>query len=288
MNNKIVWQKALPELPSVRFDATSTLGELQSYVIPEGYTKFRIECVAASGWSGHQGEFGKGGKVECTLNLMKKVNEKNILYVVVGVVPDASHKFGMMPEDMKWYPEYNASDVRTYNPTDNDNFPPFIPAEFYFDSTVKYPEDVLIPFEPYGTTGTLGTASLHSRIIVAGGGGCGNQYSAVTDIKQGSGDGGGLIGADGYGDMEYGRGGTQTEGGKQGGGFGIGTLCVDYGNPSAYGGAGWYSGGFAYVPAQGGSGGGGSSYTHPSYCTDVVHTQGYNTGDGYVIITPIG
>ena len=31
--------------------------------------------------------------------------------------------------------------------------------------------------------------------------------------------------------------------------------------------------------------GGGSSYTHPTFCTNVEHTQGFNTGNGYITIS---
>ena len=37
-----------------------------------------------------------------------------------------------------------------------------------------------------------------------------------------------------------------------------------------------------------GAGGGGSSYTHPTLCTGVTHTQGFTAADaGYIILTPM-
>ena len=47
------------------------------------------------------------------------------------------------------------------------------------------------------------------------------------------------------------------------------------------GGGGWYGG----SGGGSGGGGGGSSYTHPTLCSSVVHTQGVQTGSGQLIIT---
>lgn len=61
--------------------------------------------------------------------------------------------------------------------------------------------------------------------------------------------------------------------------------------------AGWYGGGgavsghyWAGSSANGSSeaaAGGGSSYTHPTLCSNVVHTQGYRTGNGYITISMV-
>lgn len=69
--------------------------------------------------------------------------------------------------------------------------------------------------------------------------------------------------------------------------FGIGgnSNSTSCGGPTggAGGGGGWYGGGGGGL----GSGGGGSSFTAPS-ATGVVHTQGFQTGNGIVIITYTG
>ena len=79
------------------------------------------------------------------------------------------------------------------------------------------------------------------------------------------------------------------------GSFGIGgagNVCGYEGTTGA-GGAGWYGGGSGAGDwnKNGGytaGGGGGSSYTNPTLCSEIKHTQGFNTtGNGYVIITPI-
>lgn len=144
--------------------------------------------------------------------------------------------------------EYNASDIRTNNAGITDN------------------------------------TSLNSRILVAGGGGSGTSGK----FNHNGGAGGGLTGGVGTAASSdgTGKGGTQTAGGAGGrnansGSFGLGGA----GNVGGAGGSGWYGGGAGssttfYV----GGGGGGSSYTDPS-CFNVIHTQGYNDGTGYITIT---
>lgn len=58
------------------------------------------------------------------------------------------------------------------------------------------------------------------------------------------------------------------------------------------GGAGWYGGGGGALAGHKSifyysGGGGGSSYTHPTLCSSVVHTQGFNKGNGYVKISMV-
>jgi hypothetical protein len=168
-------------------------------------------------------------------------------------------------------PEYNASDIRTDN------------------------------------TGVTDSTSLSSRLVVAGGGG-----SSGTSGRRTGGQGGGLTGgnADDSTSGATGKGGTQTAGGAAGSGtsssswislinapgeFGLGGVGIyrtskgeiidKYGGA---GGAGWYGGGGGGRSTSSSSttyygGGGGSSYTDPR-CWEVIHTQGYNNGTGYITI----
>ncbi|HTF03501.1 MAG TPA: glycine-rich protein, partial [Bacteroidia bacterium] len=141
-----------------------------------------------------------------------------------------------------------------------------------------------------------GTA-LTDRIIVAGGGGGGTENGGSSA----GGHGGGLIGADGsVGGNPWGctpmilaTGGTQSAGGVGGtsvscawngtdGTFGVGGNAYPV-YRCAGGGGGWYGGGGAH---NGCSGAGGSSYTEPSM-TNVTHIQGYQAGNGIVIINYI-
>ena len=125
---------------------------------------------------------------------------------------------------------------------------------------------------------------LNSRLVVAGAGGNGAGGIGVTAGAAG----GGLVGANAGGVYYYagGTGGTQTAGGSVGGTFGFGGS-----SSGGHGGAGWYGGGAGQaglvnkVGTCAAGGGGGSSYTHPELCSEVVHTQGFQTGNGYVEIT---
>jgi len=142
-------------------------------------------------------------------------------------------------------------------------------------------------------TGITNTTSLQSRLVVAGGGGNSRSTGGA------GGAGGGTTGANGstYDSGGGGKGGTQSAGGGGGsagiygssgakGSFGLGGQKI-----GGAGGAGWYGGGSggskSYVQTSYGGGGGGSSYTHPDLCTDVIHTQGYQDGAGYITITTI-
>ncbi|MBL1179466.1 MAG: T9SS type A sorting domain-containing protein [Bacteroidetes bacterium] len=139
----------------------------------------------------------------------------------------------------------------------------------------------------------FGGTSLNNRIIIAGGaGGAAANYTSGDD----GGNGGGLIGANGESnnDPNYvatGKGGSQISGGAAGQypGYNMGTPGVlGVGGDGASGTSGGGGGG-GYYGGGGGSwagGGGGSSYTIPS-ATNIVHTQGYQTGNGVVVITPI-
>lgn len=127
-----------------------------------------------------------------------------------------------------------------------------------------------------------GFGTLRDRIIVAGGGGGAGYFGA-------GGNGGDIIGADGYGDGECAGGGKQEIGGKAGnytdfytaamGAFGYGGYSSKS-KESGGGGAGWYGGGGGAF----GDGGGGSSHTF-EMANNTTHTQGYNEGDGLIILT---
>ena len=124
---------------------------------------------------------------------------------------------------------------------------------------------------------------LNSRLIVAGAGGDGTAGVAVSAGA----DGGGLVGASaGSAYFAGGTGGNQTEGGSVNGTFGYGGSAL-----GGHGGAGWYGGGAGQaglinkVGTCAAGGGGGSSYTDPKLCSNIKHTQGFNTGNGYITIS---
>jgi hypothetical protein len=134
-----------------------------------------------------------------------------------------------------------------------------------------------------GTDIRTGGTAITDRVLVAGGGGGG------TFGYMGGGAGGGLTGGtppdvSGYGQFTNGKPGTQTAGGNTGGGGGQpGSFGVGGSGIAGAGGGGWFGGGCAYYSS--GGGGGGSSYSNPSLTQNVVHTQGYNNGDGMIIFT---
>jgi len=236
----------------------------QSWTVPEGLTKVHVECVAASGFGSTDND-GKGGRVECDLTVIPG----QTFYI----------KVGKMSTDRQT-PQYNATDMRTDN------------------------------------TGITDSTSLQSRIVVAGGGGC---RSTSHNGASAGGNGGGLEGQKGFSSGSLiigGGGGTQSSGGAGGyrtsgtggngsngslglGGQGAGAN-VGYGKwgYGGAGGAGYYGGGGGGWYVKSGSmhtdntgrasgGGGGSSYTDETLCENVVHTQGFMNGDGYVVLSAI-
>lgn len=245
------------------FDAV-TFTSNGTFTVPAGIKQIRVDCVAAQGWSGTSCVGGYGGRVQCVLN----VTPKQTLYIKVGqqhtVYNDGT---------------YDASDIRTAD------------------------------------------ADLNSRLIVAGaGGGCGFNPNFQPRYYNG-GVGGGLTGGTG-GNLAGASnnnatigigagGGTQSAGGAgayfsmylksltaSAGAFGTGGAPNTEGNAyGGYGGAGWYGGGgavsghyWASSSANGSSeaaAGGGSSYTDATFCSEVVHTQGYRAGSGYVTISMV-
>ncbi len=136
--------------------------------------------------------------------------------------------------------------------------------------------------------------NLNDRLAVAGGGGGGAFDYSTAEYERG-GLGGGLIGGGGYHanillDLGYpGDGGTQVAGGTAGnfpgycvgntGALGIGGAGGFCTNSGGGGGGGYYGGGGGVW----GGGGGGSSFLAGG-----VHTQGFQSGNGQVIISWTG
>lgn len=142
-----------------------------------------------------------------------------------------------------------------------------------------------------------GGNGLANRVVVAGGGGgsecCGDGFG---------GDGGGSTGA--FGNCSGtecacaggGGGGTQLVGGAGGGGcggcngsgafgsLGQGGMGGNGNRAGGGGGGGYYGGGGGGGCCLGAGGGGGSSY---SAGTNTINTQGYQTGDGQIVISYI-
>lgn len=253
---------------AAKFDPI-TFTENGTWEVPRGVKQIRIDCVAAQGFTYDTATGGLGGRVQCVLS----VTPKQTLYINVGK-QHQTYNDGT----------YDASDIRT------------------------------------------ASDDLTTRLVVAGaGGGCAaTRYLVVRSFAGGA--GGGLIGGTGgnfagaannRADVGIGGlGGTQEAGGSKAyfsnylkslyatdGGFGLGGACNSEGGniagrgASGYGGAGYYGGGggvdgYYYVGSSEfgtscAAAGGGSSYTHPSKCSEVVHSQGYRSGNGYITISMV-
>lgn len=218
-----------------------------TFTVPSGVDLVHVDCAGSKGY-GSSGVAGKGGRVQCDL----PVEEGQVLNLTVGSIPSVVNTA-----------VYNASDVR------------------------------------------FGGNDYSDRIIVAGGGGAGmgNSWNASK-----GGDGGGLTGGNSgqasYQTLAYG--GSQTSGGARSVWSGGDAYELYYGTNGTLGlggnggtrsgsgvggagGAGYYGGGgggsvvISSVGATASGGGGGSSYTN-SNCSNVVHTQGFQDGQGYVAI----
>ncbi len=154
----------------------------------------------------------------------------------------------------------------------------------------------------------IGGTALSNRIVVAGAGSGGGANCGETGSDAGGTNGANGINCGSYDSYSCGAGGTQTSGGAgasgggANGGPGAGGNCASggywytswlggyyyyyYYYYGGGGGSGYYGGG----GGQYGCGGGGSSYpvtgATTTYLSSVTNTGGYQTGDGYVKITP--
>ena len=229
-------------------------GAAQSWIVPNGTTSIDVDAYGAAGMSTSYGASGLGGRVQATLS----VTPGQTLYFYVG-------QAGPLTSSSTVTPAFNGGGLGGWSSYQSGG----------------------------GGASDIRTASgsFWSRLLVAGGGGGAAGYSGYTPLSGGA--GGGLVGGDGgYGNSSYaayrGGGGTQTAGGAGGylyggpGIFGVGGYA--YYVSGGGGGGGYYGGGAAYYYA---GGGGGSSWTSPSLCSNVVHTQGYSvaTGNGRIVIS---
>ncbi|MBF9220183.1 tail fiber domain-containing protein [Hymenobacter ruricola] len=142
----------------------------------------------------------------------------------------------------------------------------------------------------------IGGTALTDRVLVAGGGG-GSGFYARGGPGGGLTGGTGLLPSAGNPTGVPGTGGTQTAGGADGtppaqfcycssipATLGLGASMDGDGasHGAAGGGGGYYGGGASYGNA---GAGGGSSYADPAKTSNVVHTQGYRNGAGYVTLS---
>jgi hypothetical protein len=241
-----------------QFDFTASV---QTFTVPAGVTSISVDAYGASGTTsipGYGGNdyLGKGGRVQTNLT----VTPGDVLNIYVGGT-------------FNFTGSASQNNMGGWNGGGN--------------------EGAYGGFAGGGATDIrIGGTSLSDRVIVSGGGGGRKNSSSSANV----GHGGGLVGQKGALVIEYpletpGKGGTQSNGGQGGCDEGLcaapGTLGSGSngrsmsGNSSGGGGGGYYGGG----GGASGGGGGGSSYTDPTLCSSVVHTQGAQTGSGQLTIT---
>jgi uncharacterized protein YjdB len=255
--------------PNMRADAQTTYnytGGAQTYTVPAGVTTIGVVAVGGSGgnyvpytsFGTNWTNGGNGGSVSATLT----VSPGEVLTIYVAGAGAMSGGSSLNPGG------YNGGGAAAYGAGCGGGA-----------SDIR-----------------KGGTALTDRVIVAGGGGGGG--STYSDSYPGTiwsttaGGGGGLTGGNGAsispsGSLAYG--GTQSGGGNRGSYSGYffaqsGDLGTGGNGEASYGGggggAGYYGGGGNVI----GNGGGGSSYTDPELTNNVIHNQGVNSGNGYVII----
>ena len=229
-------------------------GGQQSWVVPNCCNSVTVDVQGAYGGSNNCNTGGLGGRVQATL----PVTPGQTLYIFCG--------------------QGNGNNVSICNGTYNGGGSPWNCGGSY-GGAGGGASDIRIG----------GTALTDRKIVAGGGGGAASTYYTCNGT---GGSGGGLIGNNGWYNNSYsscycGMGGTQSAGGGGAQCYGCctGTLGqgANSGPYSGAGGGGYYGGGGGYY---GGGGGGGSSYT-ASNVTGVTHTQGFRSGDGVVVITPL-
>ena len=234
----------------------------QYFTVPAGITSLTVDARGAQGgglacYSGFQSVGGCGGRVQALLT----VTSGQVLKVQVGEHPGVGGGttgpggYGGGGTDSGWTTSF--------------------------------------PGAGGGGATIISDAATGAVLVVAGGGGGGGGDECGSGTGDLGGAGGGLTGGSGLsvGCTTGGFGGTQTTGGSPGacsgytGGSGSyligGTYSASYGSGSGAGGGGYYGGG---TGTYGGGGGGGSSFTNPTFATGVVHTQGFNCGQGLVLL----
>jgi hypothetical protein len=257
LNSRTYYAQSESEEMSQTFDYT---GGMQTFTVPAGVTSLTIDARGARGGAGSENtsfnQGGSGGRVQGTLS----VTPGQVLNIFVGERGYGTPTF--------FGEAYHGNSYNGGTAPGN------------FNGGGGGATDIRI-----------GGTTLTDRVLVAGGGG-----GAGSTANNGSfgGAGGGLTGGNGGGNNGVGGafGGTQSAGGtggSSGGSFGQagsfgqgGAGFVTNVQLGAGGGGGYFGGGGGYQSA---AGGGGSSYTNPSYLQNITHTQGFQAGQGQVIIS---
>ena len=249
-------------------------GAMQSFTVPNGVSTLSVDIRGAAGGIGQKnGAGGLGGRVQTNLS----VTTGQQLFIYVGG-KGANFSSGSAGG---WNGGGNGTTTGTTGT-----------CNIYGGGGGGGASDIRI-----------NGSNISDRVIVAGGGGGGGADGCTANAVRG-GNGGGLTGetVNGgtcFGGNNSGSGGSQSAGGDRGLVIGMGANCNPTAgslfnggnsvlNPNtcascvggAGGGGGYYGGGAGSVA----SGGGGSSFTGVG-TSNVTHTQGFQNGDGQVIIS---
>jgi len=226
-------------------DTFSYTGGVQTYIVPNGVDSITVYMSGAQGGGGQYASGGLGGSIHADI----LVSQLDTLFLYVGEEGSIYYS----PASIS-YNGGGSGGPGSQGSGGGGGGRSHIGLSMYWNLTVD-------------------------RLIIAGAGGGGSTHAG--------GAGGGLTGAPGFG-SSAGSGGTQNYGGSGGfinqmGTSGAGNNNLGgYGNYGGGGGSGHYGGGGGLM---GSGGGGGSSYVVDSLTSNVIHTQGDNSGDGQIIIS---
>lgn len=240
-----------------RYYKKLTFTSNDTFVVPQGSEQIVVDCVAGQGLTFDTSAVGGlGGRVQCIISVVPGT----LLYIKVG------KQYTTVSE--------NRNDSMIY--INNDELQPLVQAGGGGSASnptwIRY--KVARGGAGGGLIGGVGTADAPTSNILAQGGsqsaGGDGSYFNYPNIKgidgRATGKGQRLYGGNAIFDSAQYRCGCGG-GGYYGGGGGL----------DAY----YYHDSHSFETwAMGG--GGGSSYTHPDLCSEVVHTQGFRNGNGYV------
>lgn len=245
--------------PTTTNQTFSYTGGMQTFTVPSGVTSITVDVKGAKGGGGYpvMSSGGLGGRVQGTLT----VTPGQVLQIYVGGAGGNGTS--------------TAGGAGGYNGGGQGA----VYSNNYSGGGGGGASDIRV--SPY---------ALANRVAIAGGGG-GGAYNYATSEYDRGGPGGGTTGGTGYGGnvqggQGSGTGGTQAAGGTGGtysgwctatnGALGIGGAGGTCTNSGGGGGGGYYGGGGATW-----AGGGGGS----SLLSGGTHTQGFQSGNGEVVIT---
>lgn len=246
-----------------RSAAFSFTGAAQTWTVPSGVTSINVDVRGGQGGNNEFDAVSQGGLGGRVQTMIAVTPGETLTIYVAGAGGDPTAPNGAGPGGFNGGGTGNIDNVNSDGPS----------AGGGGASDVRQAGD-----------------GLANRVVVAGGGG-----GAECCVDGDGGAGGGLIGANGStpseGGSTGGSGGTQTNGGAAGtgcngngtsGGLGQGGTGGPGNRAGGGGGGGYYGGGGGGGCTYGSGGGGGSSY---SAGTGTVHTQGYQAGNGQIIIS---